>query len=189
MNDLRTLDSNMDVELTVLVEANPDLKKLERLETDVYDALVSFLASSDASDCIPHTHVLPYAQYTIRGLQYAESKAGGKNAGSRNSIIFFEPEPGMPLVPGLIRKIFSIPQNEHEGRKVFIAVERYKPLSGSMDPFARYAEFGAGLWLMASSDVEIITPSHKMCHGIRRTWKAGVFVMKPLNQVSRISDQ
>jgi hypothetical protein len=194
MNDLRTLDSNLSNGTGTTSDDRPwayNRKKFERLETDVHASLVAFF-NSRGYNHTPDTHALPHAQYTIGGLTYAESKAGAKNTDSRNSVIFFETEAGQPLVPGLIRKIFSMPKKDIQGseqRLVFIAVERYKTLAntdGAQALFTRYGDFGAGLWSTTLGEVEIITPSHKMCHGIRRKWNEGAVVLKPLNRVSSI---
>jgi hypothetical protein len=189
MNDIRTFDSTLN-EHPTSKEAiwDYDRKKFDRLESAVYDALVSFSRSHDVEGWTPDTHALLHKQHKIRGAQYAELNAGGKNTGGRNSIIFFQPAPGAPPVPGVIRKIFSMPrkQQDIEMQAVFIAVQRYQPLAkseGIQDPFARYENFGAALWSEELGTVEIITPSQPICHGVLRNWQKGVCVLRPLDRV------
>ena len=187
MNDLRTLDNNINEHPSVPTKAwDYDRRKFDRLEPAVYDALVSFSHSHTIDGWMADTHALLHKEHKIQGLQIAEQKAGGKNTRGRHSTIFFQSETDT-LVPGIIRKIFSMPRKQHsiETQMLFIAVHRYKPLSdGTEDPFKRHDGFGANLWSEDLGLLEIITPSQKICHATLRRWGDGVSVIRPINRVS-----
>jgi hypothetical protein len=193
MHDIRTIETSINNKNDQSTSTEPwiyDRKKFQRLETDIYDALVSYSTSRDMQELIRGLDALIHPHYTIRGLQYAEIRAGGKNSGGRNSIIYFRPTCDAPSIPALIRKIFSIPQKNRHGveeESVFLAVQRYRALSdrdAGQDPFLQYEAFGAQLWSMALYDVEIIMPDQVVCHGNRRPWRDGIVVLKPNNRVS-----
>jgi len=187
MNDIRTLDNNMtDIpEEDNVSKWDYDEAKLKPLDEETYKALVTFAATKHADGWTYRKDALLHAQCRIRGLQYKRSTAG-----KRDSVIFFQPKADAPLVPGVIRQIFSLPQANPDGIKMqgmLLAVQRYKPLVTTeriRDPFTRFEDFGAGLWHNATDKVEIITPSQKICHAIRRRWDEGILVMRPLNRVS-----
>jgi hypothetical protein len=189
MDDIRTLDSTLNEHaLASEVPWEYNHKDFDRLETAVHDALTSFSHTHHMDGWTAGTHAVLHKQYKIKGVQFAELHAGGKNTGGRNSIIFFQPEPDTPLVPGIIRKIFSMPrkQGNIETQAVFLAIHRYKSLSASdgvVDPFALYESFGAGLWSDELGPVEIIMPSQKICHGIMRRWMQGVCVLRAIDRV------
>ena len=187
MNDIRTLDNNMtDIpEEDNVSKWDYDEAKLKPLDEETYKALVTFAATKYADEWTSCKDALLHPQCRIRGLQYKRSTAG-----KRDSVIFFQPKADAPLVPGVIRQIFSLPQANPDGIKMqgmLLAVQRYKPLVTTeriRDPFTRFEDFGAGLWHNATDKVEIITPSQKICHAIRRRWDEGILVMRPLNRVS-----
>jgi len=193
MHDIRTLGSNINTDNDGIA-TEPwayDRKKFQRLEADIYDALVSFVAARNIQGLVPRIEALIHRQYTIRGLQYAEVNAGGKNNGGRNSIIYFQPTASATSVPALVHKIFSLPRKNQDGveeQSVFLAVHKFGALSdadGIQDPFLRYEAFGAQLWSSAVCNVEIIVPDQVICHGNRRKWQDGIIVLRPNNRVSQ----
>lgn len=157
--------------------------KLRTLDDETYRALVAFAANNKNDGWTPRNEVLLHAQHTITGLQYQRSTSGKKN-----SVIFFQPKAGEHLVPGVIREIFSIPRANPNGtqtRCVLLAVQRYKQLGDHIhDPFKKFEAFGAGLWRECTEKMEIVRPSQKVCHAVRRKWGDNILVMKPLNRVS-----
>lgn len=186
MNDIRTLDNDMAnvLEENTISEWDEDAK-LRPLDEETYNALAAFVTTDNVDGWTLCREALLHAHYSIRGLQYKRSTAG-----KRDSVIFFQPKPGRPLVPGVIRQIFSVPRINPDGiktRGVLLAVQRYKPLAEAdhyHDPFKRFKDFGAGLWHGTTAEVEIINPSQKICHAIRRKWDNDILVMRPLNRVS-----
>jgi hypothetical protein len=192
MNDIRTLDNNMNdiPEEDYVTKWNYDEAKLKPLDEETYKALVTFATTGDVSGWTPCKDVLLHAQCRIRGLQYKRSTAGKKD-----SVIFFQPRADAPLVPGVIRQIFSQPRvnvNGIETQSVLLAVQRYKPLVEAdciHDPFKQFADFGASLWHGSTAKVEIITPSQKICHAIHRRWNDKILVMRPLNRVSNSANE
>jgi len=188
MDDLRTLDHSLN-DSGQEKAWEYDRQKFDRLETAVYNALMTFSCSHSIDGWTVDTHALLHKEHKIRGLQFAELKAGAKNTRGRHSTIFFQPIGSSRLVPGVIRKIFSMPRKQHgvETQAVFIAVHRYKSLIGSDvvdDPFKRCEGFGASLWLEELDSLEIITPSQKMCHATFRKWQESVYVLRPIDRVS-----
>jgi hypothetical protein len=190
MNDIRTLDNNMNDthEEENVSKWDYDEAKFKPLDEETYKALVTFTTRSDVNGCTPRKDALLHTQCRIRGLQYKRSTSGKKD-----SMIFFQPAADEPLVPGVIRQIFSQPQVNPDGIEtqcVLLAVQRYKPLmDGIHDPFNRFADFGASLWHGTTAKVEIITPSQKICHAIHRRWNDKMLVMRPLNRVSNRIDE
>lgn len=190
MNDIRTLDSYMNdsPEEDDVSKWDCDDAKLKPLDEETYKALVTFTTNNNVDGRAPRKEALLHAQCRIRGLQYKCSTAGKKD-----SVIFFQPRAGEPLVPGVIRQIFSQPRLNPDGieiKRVFLAVQRYKPIVDAdhiHDPFKNFADFGAGLWHGATAKVEIISPSQKICHAIHRRWNDNILVMRPLNRVSNSS--
>jgi hypothetical protein len=187
MNDIRTLDRNINPisnEDTV-TKIDFDREKLRCLDVETYKALVAFVNTENGVGWTPSKNVVLHNHYTIGGLQYRRSTSGKKN-----STIFFQPEVGGPLVPGVIRQIFSLPRvstggNETSG--ILLAVQRYKSIKDRgriHDPFSKFMDFGAGLWDEATSEIEIIMPSQRICHAIWRKWEDKILVMRPLNRVS-----
>jgi len=188
MNDLRTLGDSLNKGHSGPEEAwDYDRQKFNCLEAVVHDALVTYSHSHNMDGWTADTHALFHREHKIRGLQFAEVKAGGKNTRGRHSTIFFQPEDNNYLVPGVIRKIFSIPQSRHgiETQALFLAVHRHQSVAQSdvYDPFKEYEEFGASLWSEQLGPLEIITPSQKMCHATSRRWQDGVLIMRPIDRV------
>lgn len=189
MNELRTLDSNLNGHLSKQEGAwDYDRNKFERLEPIIHEGLVKFFNSQYADGRIADTHALLHKEYEIRGLKIAEMNAGAKNTMGRHSTIFFQLKTNTELVPAVIRKIFSIPQKhgDIERQAVFLAIHRYRPLSASdgvEDPFVQYAGFGARLWSEDLGPLEIITPSQKICHAVSRRWQEGIYVLQAIDRV------
>jgi hypothetical protein len=162
--------------------------KLQPLDEETYNALVAFMATDNVGGWTPCREALLHAHYSIQGLRYKCSTAG-----ERDSVIFFQPKPDEPLVPGVIRQILSIPRVNPDGiktRDVLLAVQRYKPLAEAdhyPDPFKCFVDFGAGVWRGTTTEVVIINPSQKICHAICRKWDNNILVMRPLNWVSHTS--
>lgn len=187
MNDLRILDYSLNDHSSQVESWDYEQDKFEPLEKVVYDALITFADSHRTDGWTVHSQAVFHKQHKIRGLQYAEMTAGGKNTRARHSTIFFQPEGSGQLVPGVVRKIFSIPrkQNGIESRALFLAVHRYKPLPDHVDdPFKRYEEFRSSLWSDERSSLEIVIPSQKICHATFCQWQEGIFVMRPIDRVS-----
>jgi hypothetical protein len=188
MSDIRTLDSNINpIFEDDAIEQDLDEEKLKPLDPETYNALVTFSSTKDGCGWTPRKDALLHTRYRIRGLQYTRSTAGKKD-----SVIFFQPKAGGPLVPGVIRQIFSLPRVNPEGNKtrgILLAVQRYKSLADIdhiRDPFKRFTDFGAGLWHEKMDRLEIITTTQKICHAIWRQWEDKILVMRPLNRVSHI---
>jgi hypothetical protein len=104
-----------------------------------------------------------------------------------HGVIFFREAPDADsLVPAIVDAIFLIPQ---DGIKhVFLAVHRYLALPTSLpNPFTRYPDFGATLWLSETQkEITIVPGSRDIYHAIYRDWDHKIMVMKPLNRVSVI---
>jgi hypothetical protein len=180
MSDIRSFSSN----ISNTADSEPEnfaSQKLESLDTDIQDALVA----QTEEPRYQHGKAFVQKRITHRGLQYASY-----DTTRRDSIIFFQPKPGYSLVPGTIRKIFSMPLKDPGSaistQSHFLAVHRYESIPDNVeDPFRRYPDFGASLWSQnVSKQVEIVDLSRKFCHGICRNWQDGILVLKPLDKVS-----
>jgi len=83
----------------------------------------------------------------------------------KHSVIFFCEEPSADsLVPAIVDAILLVPQ---DGIKhVFLAVHRYLALPASLlDPFTRYPDFGANLWLSETQkEITIVLGSCDIYH-------------------------
>jgi hypothetical protein len=104
-----------------------------------------------------------------------------------HGVIFFHEAGDAPaLVPGMIRAIFLVRQNNTS--HILLAVHRYlTPTTSLPDPLARYPEFGASSWSSETQkEVTIVRGSRKIYHAIYRDWDYKIMVMKPLNRVSNI---
>ena len=132
MNDIHTFDSTLNEHPTgKKVIWDYDWNKFNCLESVVYNTLASFSHLHNVEGWTLDTHALRYKQHKICGAQYTELNAGGKNTGGKNSIIFFQPAPEAPLIPGIIRKIFSMPRKQQniEMQAIFITVQGYQLLA------------------------------------------------------------
>lgn len=182
MNDLSIFDGNINHN----IDGGPQMyesKKIQMLETDIYDAFVAASNTRDMERLKMRREAILHPRYTIRGLQYTDYKTGNKEC-----IIFFRTS-GEYLVPARIRQIFSVPdQCDDEIRVekgcVFVAVQRYKLLGNtSNDPFKQFGDFGAALWTNTMDEVEVILASDIVCHANMRKWSDDTIVLRPLNRV------
>src|SRR6266702_1437614 len=104
-----------------------------------------------------------------------------------HGVIFFQDAgDSLALVPGIVRAIFQVIQDNTT--YIFLAVNRYlTPMTSLPDPLARYPEFGASLWSSEmQKEVTIVPGSQKIYHAIYRDWDYRIMVMKPLNRVNNI---
>jgi hypothetical protein len=187
MNDIRTLDNNINDIPEEIRKWKHDEIKLKPLDEETHNALVAFATARNVEGWTPQRNAILRTHCRIRGIQYTRSTAGKKD-----SVIFFQPTNDEHLVPGVIRQIISIPRVNTDGSEVqgiLLAVQRYKPLVEADrigNPFHRFEDFGAGLWHDITGKVEIVTLSQKICHAIHRKWDNNILVMRPLNRVSYI---
>jgi len=112
-----------------------------------------------------------------------------QEASRTNSSIFCRD--GEVHVPARIDQILSILTGD-ENRGYFVAVHRHLPIPREMrDPFCKYRDYGASLWMECYSDNFDIIPltQGKVCHAISMPWVAEILVIKALDRVSdRIND-
>lgn len=157
------------------------------LDDDIFRALHSLkgVMSGKVPGWSPRKKVVTYSRIIIGGLQYS-----ARAAAERDSIVFFQPMDLVAWVPGVIRQIFETGVNDDGGQPTcFLAIHRYLPHparteNGSSNPFDEFKDFGANICSVKLADnVEVIPVTQKICHGIRRPWEAGLYVMKPLNRV------
>jgi hypothetical protein len=184
LSDVHALDSGERLVADIEQPWPYDKRRLKPLESDVYNALVAISRSGRVSQ---HRDAIIHTRRIIRGVQYTDYKSGRKDCN-----IFFRAEEGVPLVPGRIRQIFSVPKKSQDGlvkECLLLAVQRYNSIDNPLDdPFQRFADFGAGLWSSSVGEVEIISPSDEFCHGILRQWDDATLVMRSLNRVSYFVD-
>jgi hypothetical protein len=125
------------------------------------------------------SHIVMHPRCKIQGLQYST-----RHATRRDSIIYFRPSKGAECVPGVIREIFTLPDSHDE---VFLAVHRYLPWSGGLDPFVKWPDFGANLWSKDEREVvEVIKSSQDISHANQREWGPDTYVMKNMSRVCHI---
>lgn len=164
-----------------------DWSKWDELELDIYTALshATCKLSSELQYWRMGSRVIKHSRYKIRGIQYSTYLCG-----ESNSLIFYEPDVGVEMVPGVVRSIFSLSAADYTEEKphmhVILAVHRYMPkLHMTFDPFADYPDFGASIWSKTLDErIETIPSTRRMCHAIRQTWDDETYVMKPLLRVS-----
>ena len=117
---------------------------------------------------------------TIRDHEFATYRTS-----ENHGVIFFEDAAGASsLIPGVIRAIFLIRRDNTE--HIILAIHRYLEPSRSLpNPFARYPDFGAGLWSSEMhKEVTIVPGNRNIYHAIYRKWDDKLMVMKPLDRVS-----
>lgn len=125
----------------------------------------------------PREQVRLIDRCTIQGLRFANSSAT-----KRNSLVFFLPSEDGPLIPGVIRQIFSVSRRKTK-QEYLLAIHRYLPAT-TEDPFGEFIDFGAGIWSKAlAKEVEIVPAHRTIGHAIQRGWDANHFVMKSLHRV------
>lgn len=105
---------------------------------------------------------------------------------SHGVIFFQEAKDACALVPGIVRAIFPVTHGSMT--HIFLAVHRYlAPRTSLPNPFQRYPDFGASLWLSETQkEVTIVPGNRRIYHAIYRDWDYNVLVMKPLNRVRNI---
>jgi hypothetical protein len=105
---------------------------------------------------------------------------------SQGVVFFQEASDTCALVPGLVRSIFLVTQDNTT--HTFLAIHRYlTPKTSLPNPFARYPDFGASLWSSETQkEVTIVPGNRRIYHAIYRDWGYKILVMKPLNKVSNI---
>ena len=160
--------------------------KYEELEERYYDAMVNQQAmiKSDLPHWTPGRRAATHDSCTVRGLAYSkylEGKAGG--------MIFFRPHGSDVLVPGVIRKIFTVATVDSQSRLVecvLLAVHRFQPCPDSViDPFQSYPAFGAGIWSQKTDlMIEIIPGVREFHHAIAQRWDDATHVLKSTATVS-----
>ena len=134
-------------------------------------------------------YLTPQPSLLIGGRRFATHLS--KNPG--DSEVFFYSSLKGKLIPGKVRKIFSImapPESAPRARVFFLALQAYESTSALYsipDPFRGYPSFGAGVWLdILSPEIELVEPgSVCLCHAAKQPWSAGSCVLKSLGGVSR----
>jgi len=115
---------------------------------------------------------------TIGGKLFAT-----KNRSRCNAEIFFKPLDNENLLPGVISGIVSIEAGDQD---VFVlSIQPRKPAPAcTINPFARYPDFGAQLWSTEFEDEMVCIPATQpICHSESRTWATGVVVLKAISSV------
>ncbi|THH06094.1 hypothetical protein EW146_g9718 [Bondarzewia mesenterica] len=188
MTDIRTLSFNISGETSSSRQQDIiDWKKAQMLDHDIYLVLKASenILRTELKNWILPKKCFPLDRCVIHGIRYAASYAM-----EHDSIVFFQPYGGHELVPGTIRKIFSVqcyqPSRDTHVEYVLLVIHRYLPLPpGAGDPFKLYPDFGASLW--SSEHVkqpDVIPCTRNIYHGIRRKWDSRTYILKPLNRVS-----
>jgi hypothetical protein len=119
-----------------------------------------------------------HERVTIGGRLFAT-----KNRSRRNAEVFFKPLDREDLLPGVISGIISIEDGDQE---VFVlSIQPRKPAPAcTVNPFARYPDFGAQLWSTEFEEENIVIPAtYPICHSESRMWVTGVVVLKPITSV------
>lgn len=144
---------------------------MEKSERDLHHELGSFRCPKQADF---------QDRVTIRDHEFATYRTSE----SHGVLFFQEASDSCALVPGMVRAIFLVTQDNTT--HIFLAVHRY--LATSLpNPFARYPDFGAGLWSSETQkEVTIVPGNRRIYHAIYRDWDHKTLVMKPLNRVSSV---
>lgn len=167
-----------------------DWRKWADLESDIHAVLSTATRklSSELQRWKMGSRVVLHSRYKIRGIQYSTN-----HCGEPNSLVFYEPDVGSEMVPGVVRAIFSVPAADYTEEKphmhVILAVHRFMKKPTTMyDPFIEYPDFGASIWSNTLSEqAEVIPSTRKFCHAMRQTWDDDTSVMKPLTWVRSIA--
>src|SRR5262245_2994772 len=161
------------------VEISSKMQKVVEISPEIRLALDAHLAPEGRHG---GSHIVVHARCKIQGLQYST-----RHATRRDSIIYFRPCKGEECVPGVIREIFTLPDNHDE---VFLAVHRYLPWSGGLDPFMKWPDFGPNHWWKNEKEVvEVVKSSQDISHAIQREWGPDTYVMKNMSRVSHIIEK
>ena len=98
---------------------------------------------------------------------------------SRNAEVFFQPNDGGNLIPGVIDGIFSIGD---DGDDVFVLrIQPRKPVGGIDNPFSRFPDFGAEFWSTEFGSVIHIPATRPLYHSQSRLWAKGIMVLKSVS--------
>lgn len=136
------------------------------------------------------SRTLPPAQdYDFRSAQMHERVTIGgrlfatKNRSHRNAEVFFKPLDRENLLPGVISGIFGIEDGDQDF--FVLSIQPRKPAPAcTVNPFARYPDFGAQLWSTEFEDKNMFIPAtNPICHSESRTWDTGVVVLKAITSV------
>ena len=142
------------------------------------------IAFEEASRTLPCTqdadfrYAQKHERVTIGGRLFAL-----KNRSRSSAEVFFKPHDGDDLLPGVIAGITSIEDGDQE---VFVlAIQPRKPAPAhTIDPFARYPDFGAQLWSTEfEEEITCISATQPICHSESRAWDTGVVVLKAITPV------
>lgn len=164
---------------------------IQQLHPDVFAALHSQEEQwkSRVSGWTTPRQAIRYSRRSIGGFEfttYTESRALG-------SVFFVSSDSERP-VPGRIQDIFAV-EIVHNGisRQEFICVVkrhlgRPRPIPCHVQMLPIFEEFGAYLWSRnLSEQVDIIPFDQTLCHLIGRPWSDDLFVLKPMNRVSKLT--
>ena len=165
-----------------------DIRKVENgrqvsIVRKIYDNAFRH-AFEDASRTLPRTQDVEYRsaklhqRVTIGGRLFAT-----KNRSRCNAEVFFKPLNCEDLMPGVITGITSIEDSDQE---IFVlSIYPRKPAPEcTINPFARYPDFGAELWSTEfEKEFMIIPATQPICHSESRTWDTGVAVLKAITSV------
>ena len=160
-----------------------DNSKRVLIPTKIYDNAFH-IAFEEASRTLPcaqegnFRYAQKHERVTIGGRLFAT-----KNRSPRNAEVFFRPLGCEDLLPGVIAGIFSIEDGDQE---IFVlSIQLRKPAPEcTVNPFARYPDFGAQLW---STEFEVdcmgIPATQTIFHSESCAWATGVVVLKAITSV------
>lgn len=168
-----------------------DTSRLETLEDAIQQAVMRYLMQRRSTSTSPVFKAVTHAHRNIRGLQYAELHAGGKNRGGRNGHVYIQDDKRSTGVPAVIIKILSIPDINDAGvttELLLLAVQKFKALRGGPNTFQPFGQVDIGieLWDSKLDSVEIIMPSQLISHATCRPWKTGGIVFHSNSRVSQL---
>jgi hypothetical protein len=187
MQDIQAVQVGEDQGCQTTSREDINWKKRRPLPVDIHRSLasISLALRTEIPDWITPTHVFFHDRWRIGGRQFSTSRATKKD-----SIVFAELEAGGPLVPGVIRDIFSVQcltkeDNDKFTEMVFLAIHAYQPSDKVHDPFASFPDFGASIWSNRLADHPVVIPtSRQVYHAISRQWDKTSLVLKALDRVS-----
>jgi hypothetical protein len=167
---------------------NSDIRKVENgkqvlIARKIYDNAFR-IAFEEASRSLPDTQNVDFRSAKL----HKRLTMGGRlfatvNRSPRNAEVFFKPLDSEDLVPGVITGIASIEDGDQE---IFVlSIYPRKPAPAcTINPFARYPDFGAQLWSTEfEKEFMTIPATQPICHSESRTWDTGVVVLKAITSV------
>lgn len=181
---MRTLKLNVGcyIEKNPLKVGNIPISKSKPLDRDIRAAMKK--SEKDLEQELETFHCPEVADFqdriTIRDHEFTTYRTSE----SHGVLFFQEASHATSLVPGMVRAIFQVTQDGTA--YTFLAIHRYlAPAPSLPNPFARYPDFGASIWLSETQrEVTIVPVKRRMHHAIYRNWDHRLMVMKPLNRVS-----